>query len=72
MPINVKMPTTFISMINTTSESLKVRKIYIFSKFLLAIEILCSVDSSVKKFYNLKARSSSGNSQFRKLCLEKV
>ena len=38
MLINVKMPAivgilTLISMINTTSESLKVRKIYIFQHF---------------------------------------
>ena len=38
MLINVKMPTivgilTFISMINTTSESLKVRKVFIFQHF---------------------------------------
>ena len=38
MLINVKMPTivdilTFISMINTTSEYLKARKLYIFQLF---------------------------------------
>ena len=40
MLINVKMPTivgilTFISMINTTSESLKARKVFIFQRFKL-------------------------------------
>ena len=38
MPINVKMPKivgiiTFIGMLNTTSESLKARKIFIFEHF---------------------------------------
>ena len=55
--INVKMPTivgilTFTSRINTTSESCKARKILIVQhfKFLRAIEILCSVESSMN-FY---------------------
>ena len=49
--INVKMPTsvdilTFISMINTTSESLKVRKN-------LCVEISCSAELTMIFFYKL-------------------
>ena len=54
--MNVKMPTivvilTFISMINTISERLKVRNFFfIFSvcKFLRAVGILCSVENEKK------------------------
>ena len=63
--INVKMPTTvgiltFISMINTTFSRLKANKslfvgILVFKK----VEISCSVESSIKKFYNLGARSGT-------------
>ena len=54
MLINVKMPTivgilTFISTINTTSKSLKARKLQ-ESLFLRAVEIPCSVELSMKKF----------------------
>ena len=60
--INVKMPTlvgilTFISMINATSEILEARHFFIcrYFTFLCAVEILCSVELSIKKFYNLLA-----------------
>ena len=51
--INVKMPTTvgiltFVSMINTTSEKLKAKKINRYFSF-LAVEILCSVELSMKR-----------------------
>ena len=65
MPINVKMPTivgilTFISMINTPSDSLK-PKVFIFQDFIIlwAVEISCSVELSMKKFYILRARLNS-------------
>ena len=54
MLINVKMTTfacilTYKNMINTESESLKERKIFILAfKFLQAIEIPCSVEMSMK------------------------
>ena len=53
MLINVKMPTivgilTFIRMMNTTSEILKARNVFIFQHF--SFEILCSVELHVKKF----------------------
>ena len=58
--INVKMSTivgilTFISRINTTSESLKARKVFIFQHFSLyeQLKFLCSVELSMLKFYNL-------------------
>ena len=51
--IIVKMPTivgilTFICRINTTSESLKARKISVFQRFsfLGAVEIFCSAEKS--------------------------
>ena len=49
--INVKMQTivdilTFISMINTVTESLK-------QLVLRAVDMLCSVELSIKKLYNL-------------------
>ena len=52
--INVKMPTifgilTFISRLNTSSESLKARNIYILQHFCFWVEILCSVKLSMKK-----------------------
>ena len=57
MLINAKMPTTvgiltFISMINTTSESFKAREILNFSaiQFLWAVEISYSVELSMKSF----------------------
>ena len=51
---NVKMSTivgilTFISMINTTSESLKARNFFICRYF----SLLCTVELSIKMFYNL-------------------
>ena len=69
MLIKVKMPTivgilTFISMINTTSERLKARNFFylLVFKFLRAVEISCSVDLSMKKFYNLGAWFDPGRS----------
>ena len=61
--INVKMPTIvgiliFMSRINTTSESLKARKILffnIFSFYQLFNKISCSVELSMKIYYNLGA-----------------
>ena len=53
--INVKIPTivgilTFISMVNATSESLKVRKsLFSADSFYSAVEISCSVEFSIKK-----------------------
>ena len=62
---NVKMPTIvviliFMSMINTTSEHLKARKVFIFKhfRFYEHFKIPCSVELSTKKFYNLEARRS--------------
>ena len=55
MLINARMPTivgilTFVSMINTTSENLKVRSLYCSAlKFSLAVEISCSIELSMKK-----------------------
>ena len=54
--INVKMSIdgilTIISMVNTTSESLKARKVYIFSLLVLVVvEISCSVKMSRKKSF---------------------
>ena len=55
MLINVKMPTvvgilTFISMINTTSESVKARKVFIFQHFSFYEQLVsCSVELSLKK-----------------------
>ena len=58
MLINVKMPTivgilTFISMINTTSENLKARKVFIFQLFcfykLMKFHALSLVELSMKK-----------------------
>ena len=51
--MNVNMPTivdilTFMSMVNTTSERLKARNFFI-CYFLLAVEISCSVELSMKK-----------------------
>ena len=61
--INVKMPTivgilTFISMINTTSEKLKARNHFIcwYFSFGEQLKISCSVELSMKKFYNLEPR----------------
>ena len=65
--INVKMATivgilTFISWINTTSESLKARKISVFYHFSFYVQlILCSVELSMKKFYDLRVCASSSN-----------
>ena len=42
----------FIIMVNTTSDNLKASKVIIFS-VLWAVEILCSIDLSIKNFYNL-------------------
>ena len=60
--INVKMPTivgmlTFISMIKTSLDSLKSRNVYTFQHFCFyeQFELLCSVELSMKKFYNLGA-----------------
>ena len=69
MLINVKIPTLniykhesvgifiFISMINTSLDSLKARKVFIFSSFLFlwSVEILYSVELSMKKCHNLRA-----------------
>ena len=60
--INVKMPTfagilTLISSINTIAESFKQEKIFFHhSNFSWAIEISCSVEISMRKFYNIRAR----------------
>ena len=61
--INVKMPTivgilTFISRINTTSKCFEQETIVLFLSILLSIRIenSCTVELSIKKFYNLKAR----------------
>ena len=56
--INVKMPTivgilTFISMINTTSESLKAREVYTFQ--LISFHELLIFHA---QFYNIKAKSA--------------
>ena len=57
--INIKMPLIvgiliFISMINTTSERLKARKVFIFTfSILLAVEISCSVEYE-KSFITLE------------------
>ena len=64
MLINVKMPTTvgiltFISMINTTSESLEARKALIFGILAFMISwnfVLMQMSWAWKKFYNLWAR----------------
>ena len=43
---------TFISIINTTSESLKARKVFILSFLaLLVVEISCSVELNMKKSF---------------------
>ena len=60
MPIKVKMPTiigilTFISMINTSSESLKARTVFIFQHFNFYEQLKYHAQFSVKKFYNLRA-----------------
>ena len=58
----LKMPTadgilTFISMINTASESFKARKIFIFQHLpFMSFEISCSVELKVKNVYNFEAR----------------
>ena len=66
MLINVKMPTivgilTFISMINTTSESLKASKVFIFSHFIFyeQLKFHAQLSWARKKFYNLGAWSGS-------------
>ena len=60
--INVKMPTTvgiltFISRINTASESFKARKSFIFYNFTLyePLKFHAQLSSVQKKFYNLRA-----------------
>ena len=61
--INVKMPTivailTFISRINTASESFKASKNFIFSQFSIYEQLKFQAQSRVeheKKFYNLGA-----------------
>ena len=64
--INVKMITivgflTFISRINTASDSSKARKIIIFSLLVfLRVEYSCSVEMSMKNFHDLGARGSNG------------
>ena len=70
MHINVEMPTIvpivgiliFMSMLNTTSEHLKARNVFIFKhfRFYEPFEIPCSVEFGTKKFYNLGARFSHG------------
>ena len=62
--INVKMPTIvgilkFISMINTTSERLKSKHIYIcwYYSFYEHLKFYSQLSWARKKFYNLKARA---------------
>ena len=62
MRINVKMPTIvgiliFMSMINTTSEHLKARKVYIFEHFRLYehLKFHAQLSKARKMFYNLRA-----------------
>ena len=64
--INVKMPTivgilTFISMINTTSERLKARNIFICQNFSFyeQLQFRAQLSWTRKKFYNLGTRSYS-------------
>ena len=59
MLINDEMPKvvsilTFMSIINTTSESLKAKQSLVFY-FLWAVEISCSFELTARKIYNLGA-----------------
>ena len=63
MPLNVKIPTivgilTFISMINTTSESLKAGKDFIFQHFSFDVQLkfYAQLRLALKKLHNLWAR----------------
>ena len=49
---------TFISMINTTSESLKARKVFSFHhcSFMSSLNFMLDLGENVKKFYNLEIR----------------
>ena len=65
--INVKMPTivgilTFMSMINTTFNSLKARKVFICQHFSFyeQLQFHAQLRWAWKKFYNLRARLSNG------------
>ena len=68
--INVIMPTiagilTFISMINVTSERLKARKVFICGYFSFYEQLKFHAELSMKKFYNLGARSSHNEAKIR-------
>ena len=66
MLINIKMPTTvgiltFISMKNTTSESFRVRKVFIFQHFCFYKQMKSHAPFSMNKVSNLGAKATSSS-----------
>ena len=70
MLINVKLPInvdilTFISMINTTSESLKARSVFLFSISVYgAADIPCSAELSMNKVLSLRDKYKTNSSRY--------